>query len=142
MNAKKIILATISFFILTMALAYPWHLIWFHDLYQEMGAFTRQTPIMQLGMLAVIVQGIVIAYLYQFWYRGGNTVIQGIKFSLMLGLVVYSVMGFSMAAKINISPVSTFLIYSAAFQFIQFLITGVFLGLIYGRQNERFSGVV
>ena len=119
-----------------MAIAYPWHLIWFHDLYEEMGAFTRPEPIIPLGMLAITIQGAVIAYLYPFWYRGGNPVVQGIKFSLIIGLMVYTVMGFSMAAKINISPVSTFLIYNTVFQFIQFAITGAALGLIYGRKIE------
>jgi hypothetical protein len=137
MNIKKFVFATVSFFVLTMAIAYPWHLIWFHDLYLEMGAFTRQEPIIPLGMLAVTTQGLVIAYLYPFFYRGGNPVVQGIKFSLIIGLVVYSVMGFAMAAKIDISPISTFLIYGIIFQFIQFFITGTALGLIYGRPELK-----
>lgn len=51
-----------------------------------------------------------------------------------MGLVVYSVMGFAMAAKIDINPISTYLIYNAAFQLIQFVITGAALGLIYGEK--------
>ena len=101
-----------------------------------MGAFTRPEPIVPLGMLAVTIQGVVIAYLYPFWYSGGKPAIQGIKFSLIIGLMVYTVMGFTMAAKINISPISTFIIYSAIFQFIQFVITGAALGLIYGGKGE------
>jgi hypothetical protein len=136
MNVRKIILATVSYFILTMAIAYPWHLILFHDLYEEMGAFTRDEPIIPLGMVAITIQGIVIAYLYPYWYKKGNPVIQGVKFSLIIGLMVYTVMGFSMAAKIDIKPVSTFLFFNTVFQFLQFTITGVALGLIYGRKGE------
>ncbi len=132
MDIKKFIFATVSYFLLTMAIAYPWHLIWFHDLYAKMGAFTRPEPIIPLGMLAVTIQGAVIAYLYPFWYNGGRPMFQGIKFSLIIGLMVYTVMGFAMAAKIDINPVSTFLIYSIVFQFIQFVVTGAALGLIYG----------
>lgn len=137
MNIKKFVFATISFFVLTMATAYPWHLIWFHDLYLEIGAFTRPEPIVLLGMLAVATQGAVIAYLYPFFYRDGNPILQGIRFSLIIGLVVYSVMGFAMAAKIDINPISTFLIYGIIFQFIQFFITGTALGLIYGRPELK-----
>lgn len=137
MNIKKFVFATISFFVLTMATAYPWHLIWFHDLYLEMGAFTRPEPIVPLGMLAVATQGVVIAYLYPFFYRDGNPILQGIRFSLIIGLVVYSVMGFAMVAKIDINPISTFLIYGIIFQFIQFFITGTALGLIYGRPELK-----
>jgi hypothetical protein len=136
MNVRKIIFATTSYFILTMAIAYPWHLILFNDLYEEMGAFTRDEPIIPLGMLAITIQGIVIAYLYPCWYKKGNPVINGVKFSLIIGLMVYTVMGFTMAAKIDIKPVSTFLFFNTMFQFLQFTVTGVALGLIYGRKGE------
>jgi len=116
-----------------MAVAYPWHMIWFHDLYIELGAYTRAEPIVPLGMLSMLVQGSVIAYLYPFFYRGGNPIVQGIIFSLIMGVVVYSVMGFAMAAKIDINPISTYLTYNAIFQFIQYLVTGIALGIIYGK---------
>lgn len=134
MNYKKITLATISYVVLSMAIAFPWHLIWFHDLYLKIGAVTRPEPIIPLGMLSMLIQGVVIAYIYPFWYRGGNPIVQGVKFSLIVGLLVYTVMGFATAAKMNIEPVSTFLIYHTIFQFLQFTITGAALGLIYGRK--------
>lgn len=136
MNIKKISLAAASYVVLTMAVAFPWHMIWFHDLYLEMGAYTRAEPSIPLGMLSMFVQGIVIAYLYPFYYHGGNPIIQGIKFSLIVGAVVYSVMGFAMAAKIDINPISTFLFYSFIFQCIQFVLTGSALGLIYGKIRD------
>jgi len=131
---KKIILATLSYVVLTMAVAYPWHMIWFHDLYIEMGAVTRAEPIIPLGMLSMILQGVVIAYLYPLYYQVGHPVLQGVKFSLIIGLMVYSVMGFAMAAKIDIQPVPTYLFYHTIFQLFQFIITGAALGLIYGRK--------
>ena len=130
---KKASLAVLSYFIITMLWAYPWHVIWFHELYVELGAFTRTAPIMPLGIAAVLIQGIVIAYLYPMYYRGGNPILQGIKFSLIIGLMVYTVMGFATAAKIQIEPISTFLAYHTVFQLIQFTTTGAVLGLIYGR---------
>jgi len=136
MNIKKIILASASYLVLTLGLAYPWHMIWFHDLYAGMGAYTRPEPSIPLGMLAMITQGIVIAYLYPFYYKGGSPILQGIKFSLIMGVVVYSVMGFAMAAKIDINPISTFLFYNFIFQLIQFVLTGAVLGLIYGKINQ------
>jgi len=133
LNTKKIVMATVSYVVLTMAVAYPWHMIWFHDLYVNLGAYTRAEPIIPLGMLSMLVQGIVIAYLYPFFYRGGDPIVQGVIFSLIVGLVVYSVMGFAMAAKVDINPISTYLVYNAIFQFIQYLVTGIVLGIIYGK---------
>jgi hypothetical protein len=134
LNIKKIIMATLSYVVLTMAIAYPWHLMWFHDLYIELGAYTRATPSIPLGILSMLVQGVVIAYLYPFYYRSGNPTLNGVTFSLMMGFVVYSVMGFAMAAKVDINPISTYLTYNAVFQFIQYVVTGIALGLIYGRK--------
>ena len=134
---KKIMMATVSYMVITMAVAYPWHMIWFHDLYEGMGAYTRPEPIIPLGMLSMLMQGVVIAYLYPFFYQVGIPVIQGIKFSVIVGVIVYSVMGFAMADKININPISTYLLYNLAFQFIQFVLTGAVLGLIYGKINRK-----
>lgn len=135
MNIKKIIFATVSYVVLSMAVAFPWHMIWFHNLYAEMGAVTRAEPIIPLGMLTMVIQGFVLAYLYPFYYRGGNPALNGIKFTFIAGLLIYTVMGFATVAKMNIEPISTFLLYHTAFQVIQFLITGAALGLIYGKKN-------
>lgn len=138
---KKFLLATLSFFVLTMLWAYPWHILWFHELYAQLGAITRPQPIVPLGIAAVIIQGIVIAYLYPFYYQRGNPVFQGIKFSLIIGLMVYTTMGFATAAKIQIHPISTFLGYHTIFQLVQFVVTGAALGFIYGRDPRHRDGV-
>ncbi|MBL1321575.1 MAG: hypothetical protein COA63_011020 [Methylophaga sp.] len=137
MDIKKILLATCSYVVLTMAVAYPWHMMWFHELYEGMGAYTRPEPNILLGMLSMLMQGVVIAYLYPFYYQAGNPVSQGIKFSIIVGSIVYSVMGFAMTAKIDINPISTYLLYNLAFQFIQFVLTGAVLGLIYGKIEKH-----
>ncbi len=135
MNTKKLGAFVAAYFVITMAWAYPWHMLWFHDLYLEMGAFTRAAPVMPLGIAAILIQGIVIGYLYPFFYKGGNPIIQGVKFNLIIGLMTYTAMGFAMAAKIQIEPISTFLIYHTIFQAIQFTLTGSALGFIYGKKS-------
>ena len=130
---KKIARFTLAYFVITMAWAYPWHLIWFHDLYLSWGAMTREHPIMLLGIAAILIQGVVIGYLYPFFYKGGQPILQGIKFNLIAGLLVYTAMGFATAAKIQIEPVSQFLMYHTVFQLIQFTLTGAALGWIYRR---------
>lgn len=123
---KKFILSVLAFFVVTMMVAYPWHMVFFHDKYLAMGAFTRGQPIMPFGMLSVILQGIVFAYFYPLYYRhkgGGHPTGIGIQFGLFLGLTVYTVMVFSTAAKFKIEPVLDFVLLGTAFQFIQFFPT-------------------
>ena len=129
---KKLGLFIFAYFMITMAWAYPWHIMWFHDLYQSWGAITREHPIIPLGIAAIVIQGTVIGYLYPLWNKGhGNPIVQGITFNLIIGLMTYTAMGFATAAKIQIEPVSDFLIYHTIFQFIQFTMTGAALGWIF-----------
>lgn len=134
---KKLSLFTIAYFVITMAWAYPWHVIWFHDLYAGWGAMTREHPIMLLGIAAIIIQGLVIGYLYPYFYKSEkHPIAQGIKFNLIIGLMTYTAMGFATAAKIKIEPVTDFLLYHTAFQLIQFVLTGAALGFIYRNKTN------
>lgn len=132
MNHKKLVSFVIAYFIITMAWAYPWHMVFFHDLYVEWGAFQRAQPIMLLGIAAILIQGIVIGYLYPYYKQNeNNPLLNGVKFNLIIGLMTYTAMGFATAAKFQIEPVSQFLIYHTIFQLIQFTLTGIALGFIY-----------
>lgn len=135
---KKPGLFLIAYFVITMGWAYPWHLVWFHDLYVEWGAVQRAQPIIPLGIAAILIQGIVIGYLYPFYYKGvGNPILQGIKFNLIIGLMTYTAMGFATAAKFDINPIAPFLAYHTVFQAIQFILTGAALGFIFKAAPNR-----
>ena len=133
---KPFVLSVLCYFVLTMIVAVVWHLVLFHDVYMEMGAFTREEPIMPFGMTAVIVQALVFAYFYPMYYRavgGGHPVKRGVVYSLIMGLNVYTVMVFATAAKFNIEPVGQFVAYGTVFQVIQFVLVGIAIGLVHGR---------
>lgn len=135
---KKLSLFIAAYFVITMSWAYPWHVIWFHDLYVEWNAFQREEPIMVLGIAAVLIQGIVIGYLYPFFLKGEqSTIKKGVLFNLLIGLMVYTVMGFATAAKFAIDPILPFLIYHTVFQVAQFTLTGTALGLIYRNRTQH-----
>lgn len=128
---KKISLFVAAYFVITMAWAYAWHVIFFAERYASWGAITREEPLIMLGITTVIIQGIVIGYLYPFFYQGGQPIKQGVTFSLIIGLMIWTVMGFGTAAKFAIDPIATFLIYHTIFQLIQFVLTRAALGWIY-----------
>lgn len=135
-SIKKLVLFVMAYFMITMAWAYPWHVVWFHDRYVSWGAMTREHPIMPLGISAVLIQGLAIGYLYSLCrLHGGNAILQGIKFNLIAGLLTYTAMGFATAAKFQIEPIPAFLTYHTIFQTVQFILTGTALGWIYGRRE-------
>jgi len=136
---KRFFVAVTVYFVLTMATAYPWHILLFHDEYVSMGAMTRGEPIMPFGMAAVLLQGIVFAYFYPLFYKhkgGGHPIARGIEFSLFLGLTVWTVMVLATAAKFQIEPVARFVAFGTAFQALQFTVVGAGIGSVYGRESN------
>jgi len=131
---RTFILSMVGFFVTTMAVAYPWHMLLFHEQYVAMGAFTRIEPLMPFGMAAITLQAFVFAYFYPLFlahHKRKSTIASGIKFSFLMGLTVYSVMVLATAAKFQIEPVSQFFIYGTLFQLIQFVAVGIVLGLLH-----------
>ena len=129
---KKLFQFLLAYFTITMIWGYAWHLHLFNDLYAEWGAISRDKPIIIFGIIAIFIQGFVIAYLYPFYKKGSkNPILRGIQFNLIIGLMTYSAMSFATAAKVRIEPVEQFLMYHTVFQLIQFTLTGAALGFIY-----------
>lgn len=133
---KKLALFLVAYFIITMIWALLWHIVWFHELYVSWGAMTRGDPIIPLGMAAIIMQGLVIGYLFPFYRGDDRSIMRGIKFNLIVGIMTYTAMGFATAAKFSIEPIWMFLAYHTVFQLIQFTLTGAALGWIY-RNGEK-----
>ena len=130
MKIKQWLSFLAAYFVITMAWAYVLHVVWFADAYALWGAVTRSTHIIPLGIIATLIQGAVIGYLYPFYRGRGTPIMRGIKFNLIIGLMVYSAMAFGTAAKFQIAPLMPFLTYHTVFQFIQFGLTGAALGWI------------
>jgi hypothetical protein len=131
---KKIIFSIAGYIIATMIPAVLWHLVLFKEKYHAMGAFTREEPIMPLGMTAVILQALVFAYFYPMYLKYNNqtaTISNGIKYSLLMGINVWTVMVFATGAKIRIEPIMDFILLGTAFQLIQFILVGASLGFVH-----------
>lgn len=75
---KKFLLSVLGYVVATMIVEYPWHEIIFFEKYVALGAITREQPIILLGMLTMLIQGVVFAYFYPIYYRhagGGHPVL-------------------------------------------------------------------
>ncbi len=131
---KKIILGTLAYAVVTMLIAAPWHFVLFKELYHSFGIYNRVDPIVPLGFLSMIAQGLVMATIYPRYYRGGSHYKEATQFSLLMGVFLYSVSTIANAAKIEVSPMSTWFGIQAGFHLIQFAVCGVALGLVYSKK--------
>lgn len=129
-TTKKFILTALAYIIPTMLLGYTWHLIFFKDIYDSLGIYNRAEPIIPLGFFSMIVQGCIIAYLFPFYAKDNFAMATGIKFSLLMGLFLFSVSTLANGAKIQVTSMQTWLLIQVAFHLLQFLVAGVLIGLV------------
>jgi hypothetical protein len=134
MDGRKFILAAVAYVIVTFAIAASWHLVFFKDLYDQLGIFSRKEPLIPLGVISIVMQALVLSYLYPIFSRGGNPLAQGLKFGLLIGVLMASIAVFAEAGKQNVSSLATWLAFESAYYLIQFGLVGVIIAAIYGRR--------
>lgn len=134
---KKIILATLGYLVVTFALGASWHFAFFPKAYHEFGIYNRAAPIIPLGVLSMLVQGIVMALIYPRWQRDEAPLAAGLKFGLMMGAFLFSVSTIANAAKIEVNGLGRFMLIQLAFHALQFGAAGAVFGLIFGRRSAK-----
>lgn len=136
-TAIKFIITTLAYTIPTMILGYTWHLIFFKDLYDSLGVYNRTEPIIPLGFFSMLIQGLIIAYLYPFYLKNKRPMTAAIKFSLVMGLFLFSVSTLANGAKIHVTSMQNWLLTQIGFHLLQFTVVGIFIGLVNLKNYEK-----
>lgn len=137
---NKFILTALAYIIPTMLLGYLWHYTFFKDLYDSLDIYNRAAPIIPLGFFSMIVQGCIIAYLYPFFAKDKYSITTAIKFSLLMGLFLFSVSTLANGAKFHVTSMQNWLLIQVAFHLLQFLVAGVFIGLAQRKNKFNAAG--
>jgi len=85
--------------------------------------------LMPLGMGAIFVEMVVLAVLYAMTYRGGPALAAGAVFGALIG--IFAVCSFVVHNYVNLNIGLTLTIQQGVAYFVQWLITGIVMGLIY-----------
>ncbi len=138
MNVKPFLLGAVSYLLVVFPVAYIWHLVVFKSIYDELGYFSREEPIIALGFLAITVQGLLLSYLYPFFQRGGSAVKDGLRFGFLTGIFLWSTQVVAAAAKHEIEPLPTWIAIETTYVIVQFSLVGLAMGLVHGKalRNE------
>jgi len=134
---SKFWMAAATYLVLTFVMAAGWHLVLFKSVYARLGAYTRPRPIIPLGILSMVLQAAVVAYLYPFFYRGGSPVVEGSTFGLLLGVFMGSNAVLAEAGKNEVGSLSTWIPLEGVYYLVQFILVGLVIGLIYGVLPSR-----
>ena len=128
----KFWMAAASYLVLTFIFAASWHLALFKNIYTRLGAFTRPKPIIALGLLSMVLQALVVAYLYPRLDLGGSPLANGACFGLLLGILMGSNAVLAEAGKNQVGPLGTWIPLEGVYYLLQFTVVGIVIGMVYG----------
>lgn len=134
---KTVLLGALAYALVTFPLAYVWHLVAFADIYDRLNAFTRSEPIVPLGFLAIVLQGVLLSAAYPLFSRTGSPARDGLRFGLAAGLLLWSSQVLAFAAKHEVTSLAGWFVIETAYFAVQFALVGVALGLVHDRRGDR-----
>ncbi len=136
-SIKKYILATLAFIIVGFTIAFVWHLVLFKAVYNSLKIYSRE-PIISLGFLSFILIGLAFVYIFQFFRRGKNPILEGLVFGLLAyGVLMGGVGVLAEGAKHTVTSLSTWLVLESAFYLVTGMILGMITGMIYGKSPRE-----
>lgn len=134
---SRFVLMVLAYLVPTMMLGMVWHFVWFSDLYEGLGIYNRKDPIIPLGFISMFLQGVIIAYLYPFYAEHQHSIARSIRFSLIMGFLLFTVSTLANAAKIEVTSMIDWLWVQSLFTFVQFLLVGLLLGWVYRKETTH-----
>ena len=132
MNVKLFAVSTVVVLVVMFAFAATWHLVAFKALYARLAIYTRAEPIIPLGLASMLIQALILAYLFPVFAADRPSVTAGLAFGLLMGVLIGSVGVLAEAGKQNVTSLPTFLALESAFYLIQYSVLGGILGALQG----------
>ena len=134
---RAIILSAIAYVVATFSLAILWHLILFKGQYEEIRYIQREEPGFALAMLAMIIQGSLLAWGFPRFVRGELNVKSGLAYGLVTGAFFWTAHVLAHAAKVEIGNLGLFMVLETLWLVVQFGTFGAITGALHGRVREE-----
>lgn len=93
----------------------------------------RSQPVVAMGIASMVIQGLIFAFLFPTFNRGGNPVRNGIAFAWAIGGFLASYIALGEAGKYSIPSIPSWLAVEASVALVQFTVFGALLGLLHRR---------
>lgn len=135
MQPGPITYGTLAYTLVTFPLAVVWHVVLFKALYMGFGYFEGE-PNFALGLLTIVLQGLVLSWLYPRVTLAGTGAARGLKYALIAGLFFWTSHVLAFVAKQTMDEPLVFVVMESFYLLLQFGIYGVLVGLIFKRSFE------
>lgn len=128
----KHIVSVAGFILVTFTIQGLSHFIINKDHYASIG-FLRLEPIMPLGFLTMIIQGLVLSLAFAAWRGTQVTIRDGVALSAAFGIFLVSYIMFATPAKYLVPSISSWMMIEGLAGFAQFALFGLVLAVIHKR---------
>ncbi|MFT5195875.1 MAG: hypothetical protein ACI9EW_000880 [Cellvibrionaceae bacterium] len=91
----------------------------------------REAPIFALSLSHTVLSGIGFALLYPLTRFDGTPVIKGLKYGLLIGLIMVPFIALDLPGRFTIPSVGTWILTQGILSVLHFAVSGVLVGLIY-----------
>ena len=136
MNYKKITLGTLAYFISSFVIQGLLGFAFAGEYFLSI-SIMRNPPIIFLALSQTIVAGIAFATLYPITRFNGTPLLKGLKFGLLIGLIMVPFVALDLPARFMIPSVGTWILAQGVLGMLHYAIAGILIGLIYGRNTKE-----
>lgn len=139
MNWTRFLLAAAGGLVALVAAGFIWHVLLLMDFYVEQTAKLRRAGEFELWWVILPdgLRALLLSYLYPIGYKGGNPAVEGLRFGVMMGLIV----GFPLIASYFAYNFASPAFFWAEFSFyaIQGGLAGIVIAYIWGKAAGQKS---
>jgi hypothetical protein len=131
-------LAILAYIVPTFILGFVWHLALFEQYYADLHIY-RSDIIIPLGLLSMLVQSVIFAWLYDktFANRPGPWLTRGLIFGALAAILSWSFSTLAVAAKNLMTSVPDYLLIETAFTLVQWAIVGPLIAAAFALTAAR-----
>lgn len=135
MSLKKFALAALAGGVAMWILAGLWHML------LALAFYTEQTEATHEGtgtiLVAYLILGALMAYIYPLGYRGGRPAIEGLRFGIVIGLLWVFPHELAMVGAHGGSIL--YVLKNAAWHMVEQGVGGIIVGLLYGKSRAAVA---
>jgi hypothetical protein len=131
-------LGLLAYLIPTFALGFVWHLVLFERNYAALAIY-RSDIIIPLGLLSMVIQGVIFAWVYQqfFLRRDGTPASRALLYGVFGAVLSWSYTTLAVAAKNVMTSVPDYLLIETAFTLVQWIMVAPLTALAFGRTSRH-----
>ena len=135
MNFKKITLGALAYFISSFVVQGLLGFVFAGEYFLSI-PILRIPPTIYLALPQAMLAGIAFAILYPTTNFKGTPAVKGLKFGLLIGLIMVPFVALDLPARFVIPSVGTWILVQGILGILHFAIAGILIGLIYGTDTK------